>query len=489
MFEPVKLQTIVPGPAPTVTPEDPTPPTTKAPAPSPTPKPVEPVDPSSGNIIVETIPGANSQWWYVLKVNNVAAGYTVSSVEVQNSNSVWDSCTADDTRGYRVYKCQPSQGSFQLPMSVRVSALVGDVVEMVVGDDAITSWDDSAQFDLGSNFDSNVVPSPPSPKPTEKPITDAPAPSPTEKPVVPPPPSPDSGDDNDNAITVMNTGTATNWWYAGTVENVNTGYLVEVFEIKGNGGDYFFCEVQGSYTKLVYGCSAPKEMVYPLSVRITGSDGQVYEAVDAITDMVTGSVFDLGFNIGNGVNPNPEPEPEPIPTPKPEPEPIPTPKPTEKPTSKPPTTKAPAPAPTVKPVDPNPPTTKAPAPSPTKKPVQPDDGVVDKEIIGYYASWQWYDRSGLAKPQNLDFSKVTIVNFAFFQPDADGNLYGTDSWADPNVLYGPYNYNPSDSSTSAPDYKCHWSGPNQKSCDHHHLDQGLIGLVHAAGKFTKLVFA
>merc|ERR1712190_404280 len=158
------------------------------------------------------------------------------------------------------------------------------------------------------------------------------------------------------------------------------------------------------------------------------------------------------MGIGNGVNPNPEPEP--IPTPKPEP--IPTPKPTEKPTSKPPTTKAPAPAPTGKPVDPTPPTTKAPAPSPTKKPVQPDDGVVDKEIIGYYASWQWYDRSGLAKPQNMDFSKVTIVNFAFFQPDTEGNLYGTDSWADPQVLFGPINWNPADDSESAPTYKCSW---------------------------------
>lgn len=34
------------------------------------------------------------------------------------------------------------------------------------------------------------------------------------------------------------------------------------------------------------------------------------------------------------------------------------------------------------------------------------------EII---ASWQWYDRSKLAKPENMDFRKVTRVNFAFFQ--------------------------------------------------------------------------
>ena len=38
-----------------------------------------------------------------------------------------------------------------------------------------------------------------------------------------------------------------------------------------------------------------------------------------------------------------------------------------------------------------------------------------KTIIAYYASWQWYDRDGLAAPKNLDHSKVTRYNFAFFQ--------------------------------------------------------------------------
>ncbi len=45
-----------------------------------------------------------------------------------------------------------------------------------------------------------------------------------------------------------------------------------------------------------------------------------------------------------------------------------------------------------------------------------------KEIIGYYPSWQWYDRSKLAAPENLDFSKISIVNFAFFQTDTSGNI-------------------------------------------------------------------
>ena len=32
-----------------------------------------------------------------------------------------------------------------------------------------------------------------------------------------------------------------------------------------------------------------------------------------------------------------------------------------------------------------------------------------KTIIGYYASWQWYDRNKLAEPSNMDFTKVTRV--------------------------------------------------------------------------------
>ena len=49
------------------------------------------------------------------------------------------------------------------------------------------------------------------------------------------------------------------------------------------------------------------------------------------------------------------------------------------------------------------------------------------------ASWQWYDRSKLAKPANMDFTKVTRVNYAFFQLDEKGNIWGTDEWADVSV--------------------------------------------------------
>ena len=47
-----------------------------------------------------------------------------------------------------------------------------------------------------------------------------------------------------------------------------------------------------------------------------------------------------------------------------------------------------------------------------------------------------YDRYGLTAPINMDFSKMTRANFAFFQTNTDGDIFGTDSWADPICLWG-----------------------------------------------------
>lgn len=58
----------------------------------------------------------------------------------------------------------------------------------------------------------------------------------------------------------------------------------------------------------------------------------------------------------------------------------------------------------------------------------------DKTVIGYYAAWQWYDHDERARPVNMQFTKVDRVNFAFFQTDEAGNIWGTDSWADPITL-------------------------------------------------------
>jgi hypothetical protein len=61
-----------------------------------------------------------------------------------------------------------------------------------------------------------------------------------------------------------------------------------------------------------------------------------------------------------------------------------------------------------------------------------------KTVIGYYTLWQWYDCNKLMDPVNVNFAKYTWINYAFFQPDSQGNLCGTDEWADPQSLVGLY---------------------------------------------------
>lgn len=63
-----------------------------------------------------------------------------------------------------------------------------------------------------------------------------------------------------------------------------------------------------------------------------------------------------------------------------------------------------------------------------------------KEVVGYYPNWQWYDRNKLAKPANIDYSKYSILNYAFFKPELDGSISGTDAWADENLLLGEFNW-------------------------------------------------
>ncbi|KAL9190865.1 hypothetical protein ACHAXT_000571 [Thalassiosira profunda] len=100
-----------------------------------------------------------------------------------------------------------------------------------------------------------------------------------------------------------------------------------------------------------------------------------------------------------------------------------------------------------------------------------------KTIIAYYASWQWYDRDGLAAPPNLDHSKVTRYNFAFFQINSAGELWGTDSWADAITLFGKFDWQ----TEGGPTY-CSWDAPDEPPvCEAHHYETGLISQAHAAG--------
>ena len=171
-----------------------------------------------------------------------------------------------------------------------------------------------------------------------------------------------------------------------------------------------------------------------------------------------------------------------------------------------------------------------------------------KHVIGYYASWQWYDRDKLASPASLDYTKVTRVsphlittihyilyiqssilsaaspassanlrmlicrddalpppptsrfwslattyqvNFAFFQPDVDGNVWGTDEWADPAVLFGDIDYTRGSipgtggcaGPEESPDCKCHRTGRGETACAYRlGGTTGLIHAVHEAGR-------
>ncbi len=63
-----------------------------------------------------------------------------------------------------------------------------------------------------------------------------------------------------------------------------------------------------------------------------------------------------------------------------------------------------------------------------------------KIIIGYYPSWQQYKRNGLMSPDNVDYSKYTILNYSFFAPLPNGEIVGTDAWGDSILLRGRFDF-------------------------------------------------
>jgi chitinase len=58
----------------------------------------------------------------------------------------------------------------------------------------------------------------------------------------------------------------------------------------------------------------------------------------------------------------------------------------------------------------------------------------EKQIVGYYPNWKYYNRHGMVRPENVDFSKYTIINYSFFKPGANGELLISDSYADRMLL-------------------------------------------------------
>lgn len=78
----------------------------------------------------------------------------------------------------------------------------------------------------------------------------------------------------------------------------------------------------------------------------------------------------------------------------------------------------------------------------------------------------------------MDFTKITRANFAFFQITEEGDIFGTDSWADPITLFGLYDWA---SEGDVPRY-CSWDAPGEPpACSAHDYESGLIYLAHRAG--------
>jgi GH18 family chitinase len=101
----------------------------------------------------------------------------------------------------------------------------------------------------------------------------------------------------------------------------------------------------------------------------------------------------------------PAPTPAPVPAPKPVPTPTPTPAPTPKPVPAP--TPVPVPIPTPVPT---------PTPTPTPTPVPVSSGF---KVLGYFADWS-------GQVNQVQFDKLTHINYAFMTPSSSGGISGGD---------------------------------------------------------------
>jgi chitinase len=59
-----------------------------------------------------------------------------------------------------------------------------------------------------------------------------------------------------------------------------------------------------------------------------------------------------------------------------------------------------------------------------------------REVIAYYPSWKPLNEPGSLTPDKIPYQKLTIINYAFFFPLADGTIVGKDSANDARILHG-----------------------------------------------------
>ena len=60
-----------------------------------------------------------------------------------------------------------------------------------------------------------------------------------------------------------------------------------------------------------------------------------------------------------------------------------------------------------------------------------------KEVIGYFPGYKWKPVSGVMTVATVPFNKLTMINYAFWCPKADGSLAPWDSAGDAVYLQGP----------------------------------------------------
>ena len=97
------------------------------------------------------------------------------------------------------------------------------------------------------------------------------------------------------------------------------------------------------------------------------------------------------------------------------------------------------------------------------------------KVAAYYGPHRFHERNGLAKPENIDYSKIDRIMYGPFQLDSNGSIFVRDVNADPQLLFGPPDWNaPAD----APKYCLNFAPDTQPNCAHYHYEKGLISRAH-----------
>jgi chitinase len=59
-----------------------------------------------------------------------------------------------------------------------------------------------------------------------------------------------------------------------------------------------------------------------------------------------------------------------------------------------------------------------------------------KEVVGYFPSWNWQHKNSLMTYDKIPFKKLTIIDYAFWHPLLDGTIAGINPTGDSLILYG-----------------------------------------------------